>query len=603
MPADKKTIRQEKIRQEKIKQALLNKPNKAFINSQGIDAKELSKLLKKPSNTIMSNRTRNIKDVRKRQTAFSRPVTAQQNYSRESFLAPPHKLYKSPTWFDKDIPVDVSIIVPCFKSNEVIKKQIESWNFDEELTWEIIYVDDCCPLQSYKAIIEAWDLRKDEIKNGIGKIYINSRNSGYANSCNVGASYAKGKYLIFLNADTTVNPNWIKPLITPLQEDPEIGIVGNIHLKENKIHSCGSEWDWKSGSFQHIGFTIHNKQRLSSPYTLETLPEDLKKIREVQMVTGACFSISESLFRQFNGFNTDYKIGYWEDADLCMRIKSIGYKIICNPASVINHECGHSNSLGHPYFLENKKIFFKNWVDTKILDSFLVPFKNKKEELNKDSIVCYTAITDDYDNLKDQPNENKVDFVAFTDFDFKSKTWVKKDVIKQFNNPNRDAKIYKICPHRFFPDKEYSLWIDGSVRIVFQYGIKRLIDVFLDDCDIALFKHSERNCLYEEANVCMLRRLDDPEIIKKQIEKYTKEGYPHNIGLCECPILLRRHSNKIIDFNEAWWEEIKNGSKRDQISFNYVAKKVNLKYKIFPGHLRMKNNLFGRDGHKKLKRN
>jgi hypothetical protein len=278
MPADKKTIRQEKIRQEKIKQALLNKPNKSFINSQGIDAKELSKLLKKSNvKNIMSNRTRSITDSRKRQV-FLRPVIGQQGYAREPFLAPPHKLHKNPAWFDKDVPVDVSIIVPCFKSNEVIKKQIASWNFDEELTWEIIYIDDCCPLKSYKAIIEAWDLRKDEIKSGIGKIYINSKNSGYAHSCNVGASYAKGKYLIFLNADTMVTPNWIKPLITPLQENPEIGIVGNIHLKEDKIHSCGSEWDWKSGSFQHVGFTIHNKQRLNSPYTLKTLPEDLKKI-------------------------------------------------------------------------------------------------------------------------------------------------------------------------------------------------------------------------------------------------------------------------------------------------------------------------------------
>jgi hypothetical protein len=145
--------------------------------------------------------------------------------------------------------------------------------------------------------------------------------------------------------------------------------------------------------------------------------------------------------------------------------------------------------------------------------------------------------------------------------------------------------------------------MDGSVKMVFHFGVKRLIDLYLDDCDLALFKHSERHCIYEEAAICMQRRLDDPEIIKKQIEKYTKEGYPANIGLCECPILLRRHSNKIIDFNEAWWEEIKNGSKRDQISFNYIARKVNLKYKFFPGHLRMRNYLFSRDNHKKHKRN
>ena len=87
--------------------------------------------------------------------------------------------------------------------------------------------------------------------------------------------------------------------------------------------------------------------------------------------------------------------------------------------------------------------------------------------------------------------------------------------------------------------------------------------------------------------------------MKKQVERYKIEGYPENLGLSECTVILRRHTNQIKEFNEAWWEEIKNGSRRDQLSFDYVARKMNLKVNYFAGHLRAENYLFKRNFHNK----
>jgi hypothetical protein len=143
----------------------------------------------------------------------------------------------------------------------------------------------------------------------------------------------------------------------------------------------------------------------------------------------------------------------------------------------------------------------------------------------------------------------------------------------------------------------YTAYSPTSVNQGFKFSIEKLVQLYLSDCDLALFEHSERHCIFEEANVCINRRLDNPEIIRKQINRYHQEGYPANAGLGECTILLRRHTPEIIEFNECWWQEILNGSKRDQISFQYVINKLQLKHRYFPGHLRCTNKLFKRHFH------
>jgi hypothetical protein len=252
---------------------------------------------------------------------------------------------------------------------------------------------------------------------------------------------------------------------------------------------------------------------------------------------------------------------------------------------------------------ENQRLFMRKWVDSKIMEGYINNIQNKDKNIivPKDSIAVYTAITNDYDTLKEQPSSarDSTKFIAFTENKQVSKTWEIKSVCKDFKDPNRNAKIHKVLSHKFLPEYEYSLWIDGSVTIRFPFSIQRLAEIYLAEHDLAIFRHPERNCLFQEANVCLKRRLDDPEIIKKQVERYTQDGFPSNNGLVEATIILRRHSPKVIEFNEAWWDEIQNGSKRDQISFNYVAEKVGLKFKYFPGSLRTENYLFKITKHNK----
>jgi len=197
-----------------------------------------------------------------------------------------------------------------------------------------------------------------------------------------------------------------------------------------------------------------------------------------------------------------------------------------------------------------------------------------------ENTVVYTAITAGYDRLKAQATHG-FEFVAFHDTPAADRAWRVLPLEKECDDANREAKKYKVLPHRYFPEKEYSLWIDGSIMLNISPG--RLIEEHMGEFDVVVHKHPDRECIYQEADICVRYGLDRPETIIQQVSRYRQAGYPAGNGLYELPVILRRHGGRLDDFNELWWREIQEGSCRDQISFPVVAARAGLKVGCFPG--------------------
>ena len=223
-------------------------------------------------------------------------------------------------------------------------------------------------------------------------------------------------------------------------------------------------------------------------------------------------------------------------------------------------------------------------------------------------IAVYTSIFGKYDVLhEDQFKMEGVDYLCFTDEDLKSNT---QNIIKSipiYNDPNRNAKKYKILPHRYLKDYDYSVWIDGNILVI--SDIRDLVK----KSNYQVFDHNQtildpRDCIYEEYNAIIQlgqqsgNYKDNPQIMHNQVNKYLKEGYPQNNGLATNPILLRKHNDiNVIKTMEDWWLEIKHNSRRDQLSFNYIAWKNNFNFEYLKGDSR-KNEYFLQTGrHKKRK--
>ncbi len=181
------------------------------------------------------------------------------------------------------------------------------------------------------------------------------------------------------------------------------------------------------------------------------------------------------------------------------------------------------------------------------------------------NIIVYTVITSGKDSVREQ----KYPVMRFI------------DSYDKFKDPRRNSRIQKILAHQYI-NAEYSIYIDGNVKLLADPQL--LVDKYLKDCDLATYRHPNRNCIYDEAMECAKRKLDDPEIIIEQAQTYEDAGYAKKKGCCECGIILRRHTPKVEEFNNAWWSEYCRHSKRDQISFMYAVDKVGIQINMIPDY-------------------
>lgn len=220
--------------------------------------------------------------------------------------------------------------------------------------------------------------------------------------------------------------------------------------------------------------------------------------------------------------------------------------------------------------------------------------------MQNNKICVYTAITGNYDNLKDVRREKNVDYYCFTNNkNLKSKTW---KIIYLDNNEGLSnlllARKYKILiPSMIRSNYDVSVWIDGSVIIK-----GSIIDFINKECDLdhyslACFKHSQRNCVYEEAAAIIKFRKDRYENVIHIIDFLKESKYPEHNGLNETTVLVRKHDDKLLNkVLEQWYYMVENYSPRDQLSFNYNINKFDFKIKNINGIV-FDNEYFGWEMH------
>jgi len=193
------------------------------------------------------------------------------------------------------------------------------------------------------------------------------------------------------------------------------------------------------------------------------------------------------------------------------------------------------------------------------------------------------------------------DYHAFVDFDSdlerpKESMWqfhnVPKWTIDKRYTDRRHAKIFKILPHLFVPGYDYYIWIDSTHMVVM--NPIDIINMYLKDSDIALFKHPERNCVYQEAEVIKSVNFDQLSFVDFQMIFYESMSYPKENGLYELPCRIQRNTSQIQALMLTWWELICKYSSRDQLSLPFALHMHGITPSIMPGNANgiMRNTIF-----------
>jgi O-antigen biosynthesis protein len=172
---------------------------------------------------------------------------------------------------------------------------------------------------------------------------------------NIGVEASRGKYLVFLNNDAFVTPNWLEPLIAILENQLAAGGVGpKLLYPDSRLQEAG-------GFVKSDGGVIQRGMNYSMGI------EELEKIAIVDYCSAACFATTREIFDRVSGFDAVYEPAYYEDVDLCLKISSLNRFIYYCPQSAIYHIGNATTSsfkqrLGLENIIEtNRSKFLSRW--------------------------------------------------------------------------------------------------------------------------------------------------------------------------------------------------------------------------------------------------
>jgi hypothetical protein len=195
-------------------------------------------------------------------------------------------------------------------------------------------------------------------------------------------------------------------------------------------------------------------------------------------------------------------------------------------------------------------------------------------------IEVVTCITGGKDTLRDDQVKGNAKFICYTDNpDLKSETWEIRKAYDKFKDPRRNSRMHKIMMHKY-SDADITIWIDGNIEL--SISPEEIVEKYLKDFDLAMFKHGSRDCIYDEAMEVAKLGLDDVELIIEQAKHYEDNGYAKHKGLLSGFCIVRRNTQKVRDMNEAWWADYCRFCRRDQISLMPAIDKVGIRYNSIP---------------------
>lgn len=185
---------------------------------------------------------------------------------------------------------------------------------------------------------------------------------GYAVANNEGAKMGNAPYILFLNDDCIVKEDTIGKMVETMNAN-NVGIVG----AKLTFPSTSANPNRPAGKVQHVGLTLNIRGDVIHPL-IGWSPDNPKTCvtRDVWGVTGACLMIRRQLFNRVGGFDQDYGMGTYEDADLCLKARASGFRIVLNADACATHYAGATAEKKKVSFpiQHNAMLFKSKWMNS-----------------------------------------------------------------------------------------------------------------------------------------------------------------------------------------------------------------------------------------------
>jgi N-acetylglucosaminyl-diphospho-decaprenol L-rhamnosyltransferase len=171
-------------------------------------------------------------------------------------------------------------------------------------------------------------------------------NLGFGAACNLGARIARGDYLLFVNADVVLGRDACEQLRAVADANLRAAVVGP------RIYGSDGEIELSARAFPSLATGILGrssmltKSLLAARRTPSGVAGALGHGGWVDWVSGACMLIRRGAFEDVRGFDEGYWM-YWEDADICRRLKDLGWGTMLCIDATARHRTGSSGRREH----------------------------------------------------------------------------------------------------------------------------------------------------------------------------------------------------------------------------------------------------------------
>lgn len=236
----------------------------------------------------------------------------------------------------------VSILTVNFNQAEVSCDLIRSLRRMRYPNIEIVVVDNGSEKDDPSIILERFtDITF--LKTG--------ENLGFAGGNNFGLPYCHGEYVLFINNDVEVEPDFLEPMIAVFGKFPQVGMVSP------RIHYFDSP-----GLIQYAGSTPINRMTMRNAGigSFEKDRGQYLDTRTTAYIHGACMLVSKEVIEKVGVMHDDYFL-YYEELDWCHRVHSAGYQIIFEGSALVHHKesvsVGKASPLKMYYMTRNRLLF------------------------------------------------------------------------------------------------------------------------------------------------------------------------------------------------------------------------------------------------------
>lgn len=231
------------------------------------------------------------------------------------------------------------VVLPVFNGLSYVKDCIDSiLKYTGDCDYNLYIVDDCS--DSYTASF----LEQQARQHAHVFLHRNEQNLGFIRSCNYGIKQGSAPYVVLVNSDVIVTPDWLSRLIRCAESDPRIASVNPLTNYASQINIPivpGANFYGMDEVLRH-----HSPRRYP----------------DVVTGVGFCMLLRRSALEKVGLFDEVYGQGYCEDSDLCMRLTTHGYRTVVADDVYVYHKGRASFTNRDERYRANRKIFDARWA-------------------------------------------------------------------------------------------------------------------------------------------------------------------------------------------------------------------------------------------------